>query len=123
MLKYELVELIIAALWPLQARDRQLAADVAYPTTLLATGMDRVLPLAEKTLMLAKERRGSEESSILTRREQIKWFSFSLVRENMDPGFSYGRFTEVGQRRRCTAGQGVRSLHSAFARSANGNQH
>jgi hypothetical protein len=54
VLKHELAEVIIAALRPLQAQCRQLAADVAYLTTLLATGMDRVLPLAEKTLMLAK---------------------------------------------------------------------
>jgi len=47
-LKHELAEFIVAALRPLQARYRQLAADAAYLNTLLAAGAKRVLPLAEK---------------------------------------------------------------------------
>ena len=63
-LKRELADVIIAALQPLQARYRQLAADVAYLTTFLATGAGRVLPLGEKTLALAKERLGLGKKGI-----------------------------------------------------------
>ena len=63
-LKHELAEVIIAALQPLQARYRQLVADAVYLTTLLATGVERVFPRAEKTLTLAKEHLGLGEKIV-----------------------------------------------------------
>jgi tryptophanyl-tRNA synthetase len=57
-LKKELVEVVTAALSPLQKRYKELTADSAYLDSLLKESADRVHPIAEKTLALVKERVG-----------------------------------------------------------------
>lgn len=54
-LKRELAEVIIDGLRPLQARYRELTADVTHIDSLLAKGASKVRPIAEKTLNTVKD--------------------------------------------------------------------
>ncbi|MBI2906850.1 MAG: tryptophan--tRNA ligase [Chloroflexi bacterium] len=56
--KRELAEVVIAGLNPLQSRYQEVTADPAFLDSQLAEGGNRVRPLAEKALRLAKERMG-----------------------------------------------------------------
>lgn len=56
--KQELAEVIIESLRPLQSRYRQLMTDPLYIDRLLMDGRDKVLPIAEKTMRIVKERMG-----------------------------------------------------------------
>jgi tryptophanyl-tRNA synthetase len=57
-LKRELAEVVVENVGGLQARYRELTADPAHIDRLLAEGVDKVRPIAEKTLALVKERIG-----------------------------------------------------------------
>ncbi|MCH8864606.1 MAG: tryptophan--tRNA ligase [Chloroflexi bacterium] len=56
--KRELAEVVVEGLSPLQSRYRELTADSTYIDSLLAEGMRRILPIAEKTLAAVKDKVG-----------------------------------------------------------------
>jgi tryptophanyl-tRNA synthetase len=58
ILKQELADIVIESLMPLQSRYRGLMADPAHIDHLLAEGSSRVRPIAEKTLVVVKNKVG-----------------------------------------------------------------
>ena len=50
--------MVVEGLSPLQSRYRELTADSTYIDSLLAEGMRRILPIAEKTLAAVKDKVG-----------------------------------------------------------------
>ncbi|MBI4455027.1 MAG: tryptophan--tRNA ligase [Acidobacteria bacterium] len=57
-LKRDLAEVIIEGLRPVQQRYRELTMDAAYIDSLLVGGVSKVRPIAEKTLLIVKEKIG-----------------------------------------------------------------
>jgi len=57
-LKKRVAEAVVAGLEPIQTRYREITADPGYLDRLLDQGADRVRPIAEATVALAKERMG-----------------------------------------------------------------
>ncbi len=57
-LKKRVAEAVVAGLEPIQARYREITSDPGYLDRLLDDGADRVRPIAEATVLLAKERMG-----------------------------------------------------------------
>lgn len=57
-LKKRVAEAVVAGLEPIQARYRELTSEPGYIERLLDEGADRVRPIAEATVRLAKERMG-----------------------------------------------------------------
>lgn len=57
-LKKQVAEMVLESLAPIQQRYREITADPAYLRQLLASGADRVRPIADSTVRLVKERMG-----------------------------------------------------------------
>jgi len=57
-LKKQVAEMVISRLEPFQQRYRQVAADPGYLETILRQGAERVTPIADSTVELAKSRMG-----------------------------------------------------------------
>jgi tryptophanyl-tRNA synthetase len=57
-LKKRVAEAVVAGLEPIQIRYREITSDPTYLDRLLDEGADRVRPIAEATVLLAKERMG-----------------------------------------------------------------
>jgi tryptophanyl-tRNA synthetase len=57
-LKKRVAEAVVAGLEPIQKRYREITSDPAIIEKLLDEGADRVRPIAEATVRLAKERMG-----------------------------------------------------------------
>lgn len=57
-LKKQVAEMAVQGLEPIQARYREIAADPGYLASVLREGANRVLPIAEETVRLVKQRMG-----------------------------------------------------------------
>src|SRR5437870_1788506 len=57
-LKKQVADLVVASLEPFQERYRQITAEPGYLAGVLKEGAERVMPIAESTVKLAKERMG-----------------------------------------------------------------
>jgi tryptophanyl-tRNA synthetase len=57
-LKKQVAEMVVASLEPLQQRYREITADPGYVDRILAEGCERVSPIANSTVNLAKQRMG-----------------------------------------------------------------